>query len=421
MEGDSTYDYASYGDKYIPVPVPVDETYDYANYDSSGRGIEQCITQSCACICPPRPEIPSPECYKNETVDECGCTVWKKKECCDISTGSCDMSKGYSLALAKDKCECEHTICAKCPKLTCGPCERKVRPDIGCPYCERKRCSIGKCYYDQFRENDDCGCPICTKCPRHTYTCGQCENKVIPISGCPYCERKQCKPVVCGKGEIEERDDCGCPKCSYCPKSEYKSCGLCENEVIPDIGCSYCERKKCKPVFCEDGEIEVYDECGCPKCGLCPEKCEKACPTTTVQTSTTTTTTPAPTTTTTTTPAPTTTTSTTPAPTTTTTTTQAPTTTTKSYCSSDPCHNGAECIELGDDFKCNCPADFEGRTCTSSTACKSSPCKNGGTCTNLEVMNAAETKGSYFKCECDSKHSGYMCETAAEHSVGDFL
>ncbi|XP_052803014.1 uncharacterized protein LOC128233395 isoform X2 [Mya arenaria] len=127
----------------------------------------------------------------------------------------------------------------------------------------------------------------------------------------------------------------------------------------------------------------------------------------------------------------------------TTTTTKSPTTTDIDECASDPCHNGATCNDLVNNFtcicdpgysgltcdenidecsinthdcsrdaictdtdgsfNCTCRTGFEGngKTCTDIDECASDPCHNGATCNDL-VNN--------FTCICDPGYSGLTCD-----------
>lgn len=70
-------------------------------------------------------------------------------------------------------------------------------------------------------------------------------------------------------------------------------------------------------------------------------------------------------------------------------------------CLSQPCYNGATCIDRHINFTCDCPSSWKGRTCQEDVdECENSPCLNGGTCINL--------KGS-FECECIESFCGQTC------------
>lgn len=51
-------------------------------------------------------------------------------------------------------------------------------------------------------------------------------------------------------------------------------------------------------------------------------------------------------------------------------------------CQSDPCQNGATCIDLLAEYKCECPEDFVGLQCETLrlVTCDNKPCKFGAKC-----------------------------------------
>lgn len=73
---------------------------------------------------------------------------------------------------------------------------------------------------------------------------------------------------------------------------------------------------------------------------------------------------------------------------------------------SNPCLNGAKCIDLYDKYECNCAANFTGILCDSCipgnkgadcsevfNPCEPQPCENNGTCVpdkDLYTCNCAE-------------------------------
>ncbi|XP_071498841.1 IgGFc-binding protein-like, partial [Diadema antillarum] len=76
-----------------------------------------------------------------------------------------------------------------------------------------------------------------------------------------------------------------------------------------------------------------------------------------------------------------------------------------------PCQNGAECINLENDYLCNCTSGWTGRNCTEDfDECSSFPCENGGTCSNLQGA---------FNCTCPIAWEGSQCEIERNACVDD--
>ncbi|XP_072033776.1 uncharacterized protein [Amphiura filiformis] len=73
-------------------------------------------------------------------------------------------------------------------------------------------------------------------------------------------------------------------------------------------------------------------------------------------------------------------------------------------CSSNPCRNGATCVNGDNQFRCDCVAGFEGTYCEGNiNECVSSPCFNGATCNNGQ---------NQYTCQCTSGFRGERCDTA---------
>ncbi|CAL1529767.1 unnamed protein product [Lymnaea stagnalis] len=77
-------------------------------------------------------------------------------------------------------------------------------------------------------------------------------------------------------------------------------------------------------------------------------------------------------------------------------------------CWSDPCFNGATCIDGVNNFTCQCRPNFNGTRCENDLAymygCDVQPCLSGGTC--------EPTSGpSKFYCRCPPGFTGTLCET----------
>ena len=65
-------------------------------------------------------------------------------------------------------------------------------------------------------------------------------------------------------------------------------------------------------------------------------------------------------------------------------------------CSSNPCMNGGHCIDLKDNFQCQCKEGFWGKFCELEVDnCALQPCKNNGTCINKVFNNR---RSFYFCC-----------------------
>lgn len=102
-------------------------------------------------------------------------------------------------------------------------------------------------------------------------------------------------------------------------------------------------------------------------------------------------------------------------------------------CSRNPCQNGGQCVDLLNDFYCNCVDNWKGKTCHSrkfnmranslnrhfalrqklkifspchlgvgESQCDSTTCSNGGTCYD---------HGDSFLCSCHSGWGGSTCNT----------
>ncbi|XP_074089754.1 hyaluronan-binding protein 2 isoform X2 [Macrotis lagotis] len=124
----------------------------------------------------------------------------------------------------------------------------------------------------------------------------------------------------------------------------------------------------------------------------------------------------------------------------------------KDPCHPNPCMHGGDCVIKGDNFKCNCPAPFRGRTCKSVlntchknpcvkgecliiqtppyyrcacnhpyrgpncskvfSACRPNPCKNGGVCRR-------NRRRSKFTCNCPDRFRGKFCEIGPEDCYED--
>uniref|UniRef100_A0A671VUJ2 Delta-like protein n=1 Tax=Sparus aurata TaxID=8175 RepID=A0A671VUJ2_SPAAU len=71
-------------------------------------------------------------------------------------------------------------------------------------------------------------------------------------------------------------------------------------------------------------------------------------------------------------------------------------------CDATTCSNGGTCLDHGDAFRCACPPGWGGNTCNlaKNSTCASSPCSNGGTCVG---------GGDTFTCICKEGWEGPTC------------
>ena len=74
----------------------------------------------------------------------------------------------------------------------------------------------------------------------------------------------------------------------------------------------------------------------------------------------------------------------------------------------NPCQGGAQCIQLGYEFKCLCPAYLTGDRCevAKTSACDRNPCENGGKC--------RESSSGDFFCLCRPGFQGGVCQIAVD-------
>lgn len=71
-------------------------------------------------------------------------------------------------------------------------------------------------------------------------------------------------------------------------------------------------------------------------------------------------------------------------------------------CASNPCHNGATCIDGKGWHLCNCAPGFTGPVCKINiNECNSSPCSDGATCRD---------KINGFECICPPGKFGARCQ-----------
>ncbi|KAL4002923.1 Cadherin domain family protein [Acanthocheilonema viteae] len=83
-------------------------------------------------------------------------------------------------------------------------------------------------------------------------------------------------------------------------------------------------------------------------------------------------------------------------------------------CVSRPCPRGVECIDLHNDFYCNCPHGFTGKTCQLRgdwDPCLSNPCGHFGNCIRLPHSVG-------FICNCSHGYSGTACRDRSPDLIG---
>ena len=84
-------------------------------------------------------------------------------------------------------------------------------------------------------------------------------------------------------------------------------------------------------------------------------------------------------------------------------------------CNSSPCSNGASCVNLYNDYYCDCVGGYTGRSCTSDMdecATGTATCLNGGACIN-------QSPG--YSCQCSPEYYGQFCETNYDDCIDDRL
>ncbi|VDN03543.1 unnamed protein product [Thelazia callipaeda] len=84
-------------------------------------------------------------------------------------------------------------------------------------------------------------------------------------------------------------------------------------------------------------------------------------------------------------------------------------------CLSRPCPRGVECVNLHNDFFCNCPYGFTGKTCQLRgdwDPCLPNPCGLFGSCIRLPHSTS-------FICNCSHGYSGSACKDRLPDFIGD--
>jgi Notch-like protein len=79
-------------------------------------------------------------------------------------------------------------------------------------------------------------------------------------------------------------------------------------------------------------------------------------------------------------------------------------------CATNPCLNGATCIDGINGFMCDCAVGYEGPTCAGNIDdCAYVTCLNGGTC--VDGVNS-------HTCDCAAGYSGALCGTDDDECIG---
>lgn len=79
-------------------------------------------------------------------------------------------------------------------------------------------------------------------------------------------------------------------------------------------------------------------------------------------------------------------------------------------CAEEPCLLGANCTDLVNDFRCDCPPGFTGKRCEMKIdLCNTNPCVNG----------VCVDKLFSFECICDPGWTGVSCEMNIDECVSD--
>lgn len=70
----------------------------------------------------------------------------------------------------------------------------------------------------------------------------------------------------------------------------------------------------------------------------------------------------------------------------------------------NPCQNGATCLDMKTHYQCLCPAGFSGENCSiNQDDCQDNLCQNGGSC--QDGINE-------YSCQCLPGFTGKYCEFA---------
>jgi len=74
-----------------------------------------------------------------------------------------------------------------------------------------------------------------------------------------------------------------------------------------------------------------------------------------------------------------------------------------SFCHSDPCMMGSNCVDIDNGYLCQCLPGWTGQNCSQDVdECASSPCQNGGICTTPEFNS--------YLCDCADGWAGVTCD-----------
>ncbi|XP_023244632.1 protocadherin-like wing polarity protein stan isoform X2 [Centruroides sculpturatus] len=77
-------------------------------------------------------------------------------------------------------------------------------------------------------------------------------------------------------------------------------------------------------------------------------------------------------------------------------------------CHSNTCPAHSQCIDLWEDYKCQCDPGYVGEECL--PVCQLNPCEYKSLCHVIEPGKSLHPYSHNYYCECDSLHSGQYCE-----------
>lgn len=77
-------------------------------------------------------------------------------------------------------------------------------------------------------------------------------------------------------------------------------------------------------------------------------------------------------------------------------------------CTAEPCENLGTCEVVGSSYQCTCKAGYSGDECEVTPCGRKSPCRNGGRCS--PKAPPGEMFGNEFECSCRKLYTGEFCE-----------